>query len=113
MSAKTFNFEPFKAGDTKKAFTVTATNPTTGEPIAIQSARAKIFEKGSRAVRHAFQVTVSGAGSNVMTISKISAAESTAIGPGVFYWELEVTKSDGDVITWLGGKVPVTIDNVV
>lgn len=106
----TYDFEIIR-GNTFGGVTFTLTNTVGGSAIALTSARAQIRERtGDKALLHTFTCTISGGGSNVVTLSNLSAAASAALKPGVHRWDLEVTRADGVVRTYVAGNFTVVED---
>lgn len=110
-----YDFLPFRRGDTFTARALARTEQPAGTPKAIASARMELRTlRGVLIHRWDFAagtITITGAGSNLVTIAAV-APETTAVWPvGKDHkYDLEVVWASGGTRTILKGILPVVDD---
>ena len=116
--ATTYNFPAIKRGDTfaEKVIAV-LTDTDTDAPIAIDSARLQVRQRHSGRVVHEWStaddtMTISGAGSNTLTMAKVDPADTAKWQPGAHEYDLEITLDDADETTFTApeGSFEITAD---
>lgn len=109
-----YNFHVFRRGDTFPARDIAKTEQPAGTPKAIASARMEVRTKKGSLV-HAWDttdntITITGAGNNIVTLSKVDKAITETWLPGDHDYDLEVVWVAGDNLTILKGIFPVGKD---
>lgn len=101
---------PIRRGDTySHAFTfVTAAAAAIDKSASTFRAQLRDLPGDASSAVVSFTVAVSGAGSNVVTIS-LTATQTAQLAPGVYGWDLEETAA-GVVTTRLAGEAVVSQD---
>ena len=100
--ATTYDFPPIKRGDTFSSKVIAVlTNTDTAAPVAIASARLQVRHRNSGMIVQEWAtedatMTISGAGSNTLTMAKVDPAVTAEWPPGTHDYDLEITLDDAD-----------------
>lgn len=110
-----YDFKPLRRGDTFPARAIATVEQPAGTPKAIASARMEVRTKGKGVLVHTWDstaatITITGAGSNTVTLGAVEPAITEAFPPGEHEYDLEVIWAAGGKKTILGGKFPVSAD---
>ena len=106
MATGTLNFSAVKRGDTIKAKSFTFTNTTSGAAINVSAALMQFRTSSGRLV-HEPTLSISG---NVVTMEKIAASTTDDFPIGTLYYDLQITDTNGDTFTYIGGTLSVVTD---
>ncbi len=105
-----YDFETMLRGDTFRARDI-ATLSLDGVPLGIVSAMMQVRVKGGGAVLLAWTCQITGAASNIVTLSARTAEEMQVLPPGLHEYDLEVRfTSDGAKRTIMKGRFPIEAD---
>lgn len=105
-----YNFEPILRGDTFRARDI-AKLTLDRVPLGIASAMMQVRLKGGGAVLLEWVCQITGAASNIVTLSARTAEEMQVLPPGVHEYDLEVRfTSDGAKRTIMMGRFPIKAD---
>lgn len=114
----TYHLPKFSRGDDFAAFEIaTLTEPTSGDPIAVTSARLKVRRRPPSSAEvvawdsGAGSITITGAGSNVITLGALAPSVTALFAPGVHDYDLEVVlTATGKKVTLLSGTWEIERD---
>jgi len=116
MKPATYNFPARVRGDTFPAWVFTLTDGAESpSPLAVTAARLQVRTTGGKVVQEwdnaadPATITITGAGSNVVTLSSVAPAVTELWAVGVHTYDLEVTM-DGKVRTILAGTFQIDAD---
>ena len=105
-----YNFPPMIRGDTFRARDI-AKLTLDGVPLGVASARMQVRVKGGGAVLLDWTCQITGAASNIVTLSARTAEEMQVLPHGVHEYDLEVRfTSDGAKRTILAGRFQILPD---
>ena len=105
-----YNFETMLRGDTFRARDI-AKLTLDGVPLGIASARMQVRLKGGGSILLDWVCQITGAASNIVTLSARTAEEMQVLPPGLHEYDLEVRfTSDGAKRTIITGRFPIEAD---
>lgn len=104
-----YNFEPMIRGDAFRALDIAEISQG-GVPLAVTSARMQVRDKFNSVLLD-WTPAITGAGSNIVTLSEKTAPEMQSLPPGVHTYDLEVIWAiDGAKKTIMKGRFPIDAD---
>jgi hypothetical protein len=112
----TYDFKALRRGDTFIARNIAQVEEPAGTPKAIASARMDVRTKFGLLVYswHTLgdtpNASITGAGSNVVTLDAVEPASTSLFPPGDHEYDLEVVWAAGGTRTILKGTFPVAAD---
>lgn len=116
----TYHLPDFVRGDSFAAFEIaTLTEPGSGDPIPVSSARLKVRRRRPHfteliawdTAASPATITITGAGSNVVTLAARAPAVTALLIPGIHDYDLEVTlTATGEKLTLLAGSWTILPD---
>jgi hypothetical protein len=102
----TYDFPAHKRGDTFSSKIIAVlTDTDSGDPIGITSARLQVRALATGRIIHEWStaagtMTISGAGSNTLTMGKVEPAVTALWQPGEHSYDLEITLDDAGATTF-------------
>ena len=111
----TYDFPAHKRGDTFSSKVIAVlTDTDSGDPIGITSARLQVRALATGRIIHewstaAATMTISGAGSNTLTMGKVEPAVTALWQTGRHSYDLEITLDDADATTFTAPEGTFTV----
>lgn len=112
-----YDFDERKRGDSFPSLDIAKIEQPAGTPLEVTSAIMQVRHGQTGAVLLEWDseadpatITITGAGSNIVTLAAKSAEVMADIPVGVHVYDLEVTLATGETITPIGGAFPISKD---